>query len=163
MARLTDRAFEILRAEVDKCAAADSLAGEVYRRMVIKRLEKLRSQNGTFASTEEIRDTFKDEFPQFSEQALKAAVKANRPPGLFGKIIFAGSLLGSAAGIIWLINLPFPMIRWPVAKTMPILLLPSFMSMDRNYRQAIALVEQSDQLVNKATAVADFDLGEIKA
>ncbi len=163
MARLTDRAFEILRAEVDKCAAAESLAGEVYRRMVIKRLEKLRSQNGTFASREEIRDTFKDEFPQFSEKALKAAVKANRPPGLFGKIIFAGSLLGSAAGIIWLINLPFPMIRWPVAKTMPILLLPSFMSMDRNYRQAIALVEQSDQLVNKATAVADFDLGEIKA
>ncbi|MEG4488063.1 hypothetical protein [Microcoleus sp. D2_18a_B4] len=163
MARLTDRAFEILRAEVDKCAAADSLAGDVYRRMVIKRLEKLRSQNGTFASIEEIRDTFKDQFPNFSEQALKAAVKANRPPGLFGKIIFAGSLLGSAAGIIWLINLPFPMIRWPVAKTMPILLLPSFMSMDHNYRQAIALVEQSDQLVNKATAVADFDLGEIKA
>ncbi|MEG5047058.1 hypothetical protein [Microcoleus sp. B4-C1] len=163
MARLTDRAFEILRAEVDKCAAADSLAGDVYRRMVIKRLEKLRSQNGTFASREEIRDTFKDEFPNFSEQALKAAVKANRPPGLFGKIIFAGSLLGSAAGIIWLINLPLPMIRWPVAKTMPILLLPSFMSMDHNYRQAIALVEQSDQLVNKATAVADFDLGEIKA
>lgn len=163
MARLTDRAFEILRAEVDKCAAADSLAGDVYRRMVIKRLEKLRSQNGTFASIEEIRDTFKDEFPNFSEQALKAAVKANRPPGLFGKIIFAGSLLGSAAGIVWLINLPSPMIRWPVAKTMPILLLPSFMSMDHNYRQAIALVEQSDQLVNKATAVADFDLGEIKA
>ncbi|MEG3868247.1 hypothetical protein [Microcoleus sp. Z1_B2] len=163
MARLTDRAFEILRAEVDKCAAADSLAGDVFRRMVIKRLEKLRSQNGTFASIEEIRDTFKNEFPNFSEQALKAAVKANRPPGLFGKIIFAGGLLGSAAGIIWLINLPSPMIRWPVAKTMPILLLPSFMSMDHNYRQAIALVEQSDQLVNKATAVADFDLGEIKA
>ncbi|MEG4270569.1 MULTISPECIES: hypothetical protein [unclassified Microcoleus] len=163
MARLTDRAFEILRAEVDKCAAADSLAGEVYRRMVIKRLEKLRSQNGTFASRDEIRDTFKDEFPNFSEQVLKAAVKANRPPGLFGKIIFAGSLLGSAAGIIWLINLPIPLIRLPVAKTMPILLLPSFMSMDHNYRQAIALVEQSDQLVNKATAVADFDLGEIKA
>jgi hypothetical protein len=29
MARLTDRAFEILRAEVDKCAAADTVAGEV--------------------------------------------------------------------------------------------------------------------------------------
>ena len=111
MARLTDRAFEILQTEVDKCAAADTVAGEVYRRMVIKRLEKLRSQNGTFASIEEIRDTFKNEFPNFSEQALKAAVKANRPPGLFGKIIFAGSLLGGAAGIIWLINLPFPLIR----------------------------------------------------
>ena len=65
--------------------------------------------------------------------------------------------------MIWLVNLPFPMIRWPVAKTMPILLLPSFISMDYNYRQAIALVEQSDQLINKATAAADFDLGDTKA
>jgi hypothetical protein len=162
MARLTDRAFDILQAEVDKCAAEDALAGGVYRKMVLKRLEKLRSQNGTFASREEIRDTFKDEFPNFSEQALKAAVKANRAPGLFDKILWAGGLVGAGAGIIWVINLPFPMIRWAVANTMPILLLPSFMSMDYNYRQAIALVEQSDQLVNKATAAADFDLGETK-
>ncbi|MCC3532006.1 MAG: hypothetical protein JGK21_30650 [Microcoleus sp. PH2017_22_RUC_O_B] len=162
MGRLTDRAFDILRAQVDKCAADDALAGAVYRKMVMKRLEKLRSQNGTFASREEIRDTFKDEFPNFSEEALKAAVKANRAPGLFDKILLAGGLLGAGAGVIWLINLPFPMIRWPVANTMPILLLPSFISMDYNYRQAIALVEQSDQLVNKATAAADFDLGETK-
>ena len=160
---LTDRAFDILRAEVDKCAAADGVAGNVYRSMVIKRLEKMRSQNGTFASIDEIRDTFKNEFPNFSEKALKEAVKANKAPGLFDKIIFAGGFLGAGAGIIWLLNLPFPMIRWPVAKTMPILLLPSFISMDYNYRQAIALVEQSDQLVNKATAAADFDLGETKA
>ena len=160
---LTDRAFDILRAEVDKCAAADGVAGNVYRSMVIKRLEKLRSQNGTFASIDEIRDTFKDEFPNFSEKALKEAVKVNKAPRLFDKIIFAGGFLGAGAGIIWLLNLPFPMIRWPVAKTMPILLLPSFISMDYNYRQAIALVEQSDQLINKATSAADFDLGEVKS
>ena len=163
MGCLTDRAFDILRAEVDKCAAADGVAGNVYRSMVIKRLEKMRSQNGTFASIEEIRDTFKDEFPNFSEKALKEAVKVNKAPGLFDKIIFAGGFLGAGAGIIWLLNLPFPMIRWPVAKTMPILLLPSFISMDHNYRQAIALVEQSDQLINKATSAADFDLGEVKS
>ena len=163
MGCLTDRAFDILRAEVDKCAAADGIAGNVYRSMVIKRLEKLRSQNGTFASIEEIRDTFKNEFPDFSEKALKEAVKVNKAPGLFDKIIFAGGFLGAGAGIIWLLNLPFPMIRWPVAKTMPILLLPSFISMDHNYRQAIALVEQSDQLINKATSAADFDLGEVKS
>ena len=163
MGCLTDRAFDILRAEVDKCAAADGIAGNVYRSMVIKRLEQLRSQNGTFASIDEIRDTFKDEFPNFSEKALKEAVKVNKAPGLFDKIIFAGGFLGAGAGIIWLLNLPFPMIRWPVAKTMPILLLPSFISMDHNYRQAIALVEQSDQLINKATSAADFDLGEVKS
>lgn len=163
MGCLTDRAFDILRAEVDKCAAADGVAGNVYRSMVIKRLEKMRSQNGTFASIEEIRDTFKDEFLNFSEKALKEAVKVNKAAGLFDKIIFAGGFLGAGAGIIWLLNLPFPMIRWPVAKTMPILLLPSFISMDHNYRQAIALVEQSDQLINKATSATDFDLGEVKS
>lgn len=163
MARLTDRAFEILRAEVDKCAAADAIAGNVYRSIVIKQLEKMRSENGTFASIEEIRATFKDEFPNFSEKALKAAVKANRPPGLFDKIIWVAVFLGAGAGIIWLANLPVPIIRKPIADKLPILLMPSFSSMDYNYRQAIALVEQSDQLVNKATAVADFDLGETKA
>ncbi|TAD94189.1 MAG: hypothetical protein EAZ78_00645 [Oscillatoriales cyanobacterium] len=163
MARLTDRAFEILRAEVEKCAAADDLAGNVYRSIVIKQLEKMRSQNGTFASIEEIRDTFKDEFPNFSEKALKDAVKANRSPGLFSKIIWVGGFLGAGAGIIWLANLPVPIIRKPIANTFPILLLPSFISMDQNYRLAIALVEQSDQLINKATAAADFDLGETKA
>ncbi|MEK0182968.1 hypothetical protein WME41_27190, partial [Microcoleus anatoxicus PTRS3] len=95
MARLTDRAFEILRAEVEKCDAADDLAGNVYRSIVIKQLEKMRSQNGTFASIEEIRDTFKDEFPNFSEKALKDAVKANRSPGLFSKIIWVGGFLGA--------------------------------------------------------------------
>ncbi|WP_293277450.1 MULTISPECIES: hypothetical protein [unclassified Microcoleus] len=39
------------------------------------------------------------------------------------------------------------------------ILLPA---MDYNYRQAIALVEQSDQLVNKATAAADFEYGDTK-
>jgi hypothetical protein len=162
MGRLTDRAFDILRAEVDKCAADDALAGAVYRKMVMKRLEKLRSQNGTFASRDEIRDTFKDEFPNFSEKALKAAVKANKPPGLFSKIIWIGGFLGAGAGIIWLVNLPIPIIRKSVANTFPILLMPSFSSMDYNYRQAIALVEQSDQLVNKATAAADFEYGDTK-
>ncbi|TAG61625.1 MAG: hypothetical protein EAZ28_04295, partial [Oscillatoriales cyanobacterium] len=151
MGRLTDRAFDILRAQVDKCAADDALAGGVYRKMVMKRLEKLRSQNGTL-----------DEFPTFSEEALKAAVKANQPPGLFSKIIWIGGFLGAGAGIIWLVNLPIPIIRHSVANTFPILLMPSFSSMDYNYRQAIALVEQSDQLVNKATAAADFEYGDTK-
>ncbi|MGL5063596.1 MAG: hypothetical protein ACRC62_26735 [Microcoleus sp.] len=162
MARLTNRAFEILRVEVEKCAAAEGIAGEVYQKIVMKRLERLRSQNGTFATRDEIRDTFKDEFPKFNDRSLKAAVKANKPPGLLSKMLFAGGFLGSVAGIIWLLNLPSPMIRWPVANTMPVLLMPSFISMDYNYRQAIALVEQSDQLINKATAAADFDLGETK-
>lgn len=54
------------------------------------------------------------------------------------------------------------MIRRPVAKTAPILLLPSYLKMDRNYRGAIAKVEQADQLVNRATSSADLKLGQEK-
>ena len=63
------------------------------------------------------------------------------------------------AGLIWLVNLPYPMVRRPVARVAPLLLLPSFINMDRNYREAIAHVEQADQLVNNATSAADIELG----
>ncbi|WP_206600985.1 hypothetical protein, partial [Brachyspira hyodysenteriae] len=55
-----------------------------------------------------------------------------------------------------------PMIRWPVARTAPILLLPSYISMDYHYRHAIARVEQADQLINQATSPGDLTLGEVK-
>lgn len=75
----------------------------------------------------------------------------------FGMITILGT-----AGLIWLVNLPYPMIRRPVAKVAPILLLPSYLSMDYNYREAIANVEQSDQLIIKATSNADIQLGAEK-
>ena len=49
-----------------------------------------------------------------------------------------------------------------MARTAPLLLLPSYLSMDRNYRGAITSIEQGDQLVNKATSAADFELGAQK-
>lgn len=72
------------------------------------------------------------------------------------------SLVLGGAGLIWLVNLPYPMIRRPVSRVAPILLLPSYLSMDRNYRDAIANVEQSNQLIIKATSVNDIELGEEK-
>ena len=74
----------------------------------------------------------------------------------------AAAGVASLAGIIWLVNLPYPMIRRPVAKVAPILLLPSYISMDRHYREAISNVEEADQLVNRATSDADIQLGDEK-
>ena len=54
------------------------------------------------------------------------------------------------------------MIRRPVARTAPLILLPSYIRMDRNYKSAIALVEQADRLVNHATSLADLELGQEK-
>lgn len=74
--------------------------------------------------------------------------------GLVGTVGIAGGL--------WVINLPVPPLRQAIAKTAPILLTPSYFNMDRNYRAAIANVEQSDQLINQATSSADLELGAEK-
>jgi hypothetical protein len=82
---------------------------------------------------------------------------------MFSQIKWTFIVLTSAAGVIWVVNLPYPMIRQPIAKTAPILLLPSFISMDHNYRGAINSLEQADQLVNTATSSADIERGGEKA
>jgi len=161
MSRLNHRAFEILRTEVQKCAG-NELLRQVQKDIVFKRLERLRTQEGSLASYQEIRDTLIDFFPNFSEKVLKQAAKANRPPGAWSKIKWVVGIVGFTTGTVWVLNLPYPMIRWPVARTAPILLLPSYLKMDYDYRQAIVLVEQSDQLVNRATGQADLVLGEEK-
>lgn len=161
MNRLNRRAFKILRREINNCATKDPI-GETERQIAMKRLKLLREEQGPPASLEELRETFATIYPQFSEKALKAAARANRPPGLFNHIKWATLSLAGIAGAIWVANLPYPMIRKPIASKAPILLLPSYMQMDYDYRQAISLVEQADQLVNKASGPADLDLGQKK-
>jgi len=162
MFRLNEKALKILQSEVQRCVQNDYLAGEASQRIVMQRLEKLRHQFGKRATEEELRTTVKDLLPAFSDAVIKQAAKANRrriPIGVFPLI--AGGLVGFG-GLVWVVNLPYPMIRRPVAKTAPLLLLPSYISMDRNYREAVAHVEQADRLVNQATTLADFELGEEK-
>ncbi|WP_448572964.1 hypothetical protein [Trichothermofontia sp.] len=71
------------------------------------------------------------------------------------------TLLG-VGGIVWLLNLPYPTIRRPVARAAPWVLTPSFIRMDYDYRQAIANLEQAEQLINQATSPQDLALGEQK-
>ncbi|MGK7932293.1 MAG: hypothetical protein AB4041_12780, partial [Microcystaceae cyanobacterium] len=68
----------------------------------------------------------------------------------------------SLIGLIYLVNLPYPMIRRPVSKVAPLLLLPSYIQMDHHYREAIAHVEQADQLINNVSSFEDIKLGEEK-
>jgi hypothetical protein len=138
MFRLNEPAWKILGAEVERCTGNDNISGSVQRDIALKRLEKLRVQNGSSASFEELQEILSDILPNFPPEVLKKAAKINRPAQAFGKIsltiaIAATGLVG-LAGLIWLVNLPYPMIRRPVAKVAPILLLPSYISMDRNYR-----------------------------
>ncbi len=82
-----------------------------------------------------------------------------RRGGVVTKVMWTAILLGLPVGIVWFANLPYAPIRGPVARTAPILLLPSYMSIDSNFREAIALVEQADQLISNPTSAADIDLG----
>jgi hypothetical protein len=159
---LNRAAFDILKAEIER-RCANHPAGQIQQEMALKRLEKLCTRTGTPLTLPQLHNTLDDLFPDFSKAVLKQAAKANQPPSpVLGRLTFAAIALAGLAGSVWFLNLPYPMIRYPVARTIPFVLLPSFMSMDHNYRQAIALTEQADQLVNRATAAADFDLGKTK-
>ncbi|MEO0352755.1 MAG: hypothetical protein AAF282_22170, partial [Cyanobacteria bacterium P01_A01_bin.15] len=165
MPRLCDRAYSLLDTELKRLCQGKP-AEQVRRNIVAKRLLRLRDQDGPPATYAELKEAIEDIFPEFNQRILKQAAKLNRPNPAVGP---ARWLLGLSAGVvaiaggIWFINLPYPMVRWPVARTAPMLLLPSFMRMDQNYRQVIIYTEQADQLINNATSAADFDLGEEKS
>ncbi|OIP68876.1 MAG: hypothetical protein AUK43_14390 [Oscillatoriales cyanobacterium CG2_30_40_61] len=158
MVRLYDQSFEILKRELQKNAKKD-LVGEVGAGIILRRLEKMRLQSGEPLSLDELQNLVADQFPDFNQSVLKQAAKANHPIGIGSKILLGTAVLGGFVGIVAVANLPYPMIRFPVSKTVPILLIPSYISMDYNYRQAVSLVEQSDQLINQATAITDIELG----
>ncbi|HEY9799296.1 MAG TPA: hypothetical protein V6D25_02975 [Leptolyngbyaceae cyanobacterium] len=161
MYRLNKRAWKLLLAEIEKCSGNDQVS-QIERQIVIKRLEKLRLEKGSPAGIDELREAVVDIYPQFSEKVLKQAAKANRQSKIFSKIKWVVILAGSSAGVVWVANLPDPMIRWPVARTAPMLLLPSYMSMDYHYRGVIQNLEQADQLINKATSPVDIEEGRKK-
>ncbi|MEH2302220.1 MAG: hypothetical protein V7K88_25370 [Nostoc sp.] len=86
--------------------------------------------------------------------------KAKR--GIGSRLIWIAILIGIPLGVIWVANQPYPVIRRPVMLHAPFLLLPSYISMDNHYRQALVSVEQAEQLIEKATSPADLALGEQK-
>jgi len=81
----------------------------------------------------------------------------------FGKrLIWIGVLVGIPVGIIYVVNLPYPVIRQPVAKAAPLLLLPSNMAIEANFKKGQSTVEEARQLIEKPTSAADLDRGELK-
>lgn len=71
------------------------------------------------------------------------------------KLLFLGGCTTMA--VVWVANLPFPFVRQAVQEHFPVLLIPSYISWDYNYRQAVPLVEQAKQLINQPTTFADLD------
>ena len=159
---LNKRAYKIIAAEIARAAAKDKIAGEMSQKIALKRLKQLNKNKGKPVNEAQIQSLIGDLFPDFNSKVIKKAVRANRPPTAFWWIPKIVLGLSALTGLVWLLNLPYPMIRRPVAKTAPIILLPSYLRMDHNYRQAISKVEQADQLVNRATSLEDLQLGQEK-
>lgn len=107
------------------------------------------------------------ELEKEAEAKFYATHPHKQPPakakgGILSKLIWLAILLGIPVGVVWVANLPYPVIRRPVAQKAPILLLPTYMDMESNYRQAIASVQQAEQLIENPTSPVDLDLGEQK-
>lgn len=165
MTRLNQQAYKILFEEIQRCATNDAI-GETERKIVYKRLERMQRERGTPANYDELRDVIIDIYPQFDPKVLKKAAKVNQPPSplwiIFGVLQFGLLTFAGLAGLIWLANLPYPMIRKPVAEKAPLLLLPSYISMDNSYRGAIRDLEQAEQLLGNTTSTKDIELGTEK-
>ncbi|MGD1851302.1 MAG: hypothetical protein ACFCBU_12105 [Cyanophyceae cyanobacterium] len=164
--RLNLVAYDYLKAAVHK-HCRENLGQETVRPLILRRLERSRLQTGTPLTYGELQ-SMTSELIGIDDGVLQKAAKLNRRRGKVGGLgglrvgVWKWAALGSAGlvGLVWVANLPVPPVRWTVARVAPVVLLPSFFSMDHHYRGAIASVEKADQLVNKATSTEDLTLGE---
>ncbi|EAW36063.1 hypothetical protein [Lyngbya sp. PCC 8106] len=159
MQRLGNRAFEILTGEING-GSQDNLTSELGRKIVLQRLDKLRLQMGEPLSCDELRQIVSDQFPDFDEKVLQEAASVNRTPQTYNQIMRGSLIVVGIMAFVWFVNLPVPLIRWPVSKTIPVLLFPSYMNMNYHYKQAIANAEQTEKLLQEATTNAEIDLSE---
>ncbi|AUC61177.1 hypothetical protein AA637_08390 [Cyanobacterium sp. HL-69] len=67
--------------------------------------------------------------------------------------------LGIPIGFLYIVNLPYAAIRRPINNHAPVLLLPSQIIVENNFKKALNLTEQAEQLIDSATDFSDLELG----
>ncbi|MGB3615647.1 MAG: hypothetical protein WBA10_17765 [Elainellaceae cyanobacterium] len=77
-------------------------------------------------------------------------------------LLIAALLVGLPLGVLWIANLPYTAIRRPIAEVAPALLLPSYIRFENDYRAAISLLAQAEQLLDQVTSFEDVDSGKQK-
>jgi hypothetical protein len=128
------------------------------------------TSNSALQKTSSIRSIEELEQQMAREDQQKAQVLPTRPyqpisirlKRTYNRLVWTTILLGVPVGAVALINLPYAPIRRPVAENAPLLLLPSYISMDGNFRQATAAIQEAKQLIDQATTPADLERGEQK-
>ncbi|MFQ3626137.1 MAG: hypothetical protein SNJ81_00950 [Cyanobacteriota bacterium] len=119
--------------------------------------------SATPKSLTEIEQELERERQQAIQMRPVSVPRPRRGGSVLGKLLGLGLLVGIPVGLLWAINLPYAPIRRPVAEKAPVLLLPSYVSMDNNYKAAIALTQQAKQLIDSPTRPEDIDAGQRKA
>lgn len=174
MQRLNNRAYQILQKEIQKCTKNSPLS-TLEQKMLLEELEKLRIEQGSPATMEELRKLIIPTYPKFSEKVLKAAAKANKPASILFKI-FAGLVVGisglvmlGGVGLIVLVSLLSSTETKPTTQnsttpseatsTTPSETTPT-LNTEEHYQQAKQLLDQAEPLINQAKVTADLALGE---
>ncbi|MFN5471674.1 MAG: hypothetical protein ACK5CR_06620 [Pseudanabaena sp.] len=98
----------------------------------------------------------------FSTKSINSPINTVGLKKFSKRLFWTGVLLGIPAGIIYVVNLPYPAIRQPISKSAPLLLLPSNMTIEANFKKGQATIEESRQLIESPTSAADLDRGELK-
>lgn len=171
MRRLNNRAYQILCREIQKCSGDDPLS-QIEQKLVLEVLEKLHSQSGSPATSEELGKLVFPTYPEFSEKALSAAAKANRSLGIWGQIrlavlvlIGAGMMLVGTGGAIGLALILLSSTESESVASSASASTPTdfaSMSNEEHFQAATVLVDQAEQLVNPVKTPADLALSEQK-
>ncbi|MGY6528915.1 MAG: hypothetical protein ACXITR_03200 [Cyanobacterium sp.] len=99
---------------------------------------------------EEIYNTKTKDSPQTQEPKFKSSIR---------RLIISGIGIGIPIGFLYIVNLPYAAIRRPINNHAPILLLPSQIVVENNFKKALNLTEQAEQLIDNATDFPDLELG----
>lgn len=76
------------------------------------------------------------------------------------RVKFISLSIGLVGGAIAIANIPIPLIRQPIARHAPFLLLPSLVAWDHHYREGTVALEQAEQLIQQAKHPDDLTLGD---
>ena len=76
------------------------------------------------------------------------------------RVKFISLAIGLVGGGLAIANLPIPLIRQPIARHAPFLLLPSLVAWDHHYREGTVALKQAEQLIQQAKHPDDLALGD---
>lgn len=100
-------------------------------------------------------------------KAVKASVAPPNPRAprsakrFLNQLTWTALLLSLPISALWVVNLPYPPLRRAIAQNAPMLLLPSYLSMNYSFRESLVAIEKAKQLINNPTSPKDLEEGEI--